>query len=278
MILDQLRSKKDFTHQESVLADFILSHVNEICDLSATDLAKQAFTSKATVIRLAQKIGFSGYQELKMKLIVESSQKMHFEEILKQEPITTQSRFQDLIEVLPGIYDKAVTNTNLTLSQQAVNRVSNYLHQAEQIDCYATGIAYHLAQTACFKFETLGKDVKVFESINKHYLTYRRKTKRVVLLITFTGQNQHIMSIAKELRQRTDDYIVALAGPYQETLGDYCDQVIEIYNRDSVTSLDVITSFISCNYILDLFFSLLLTKQYRKHVKQSLRRLEEGDM
>lgn len=277
MLLDQLRSKEGLTHQEALVADYIISELAEISHLSASDLARKSYTSKATVVRLSQKLGCSGYQELKMKLAIEGHQKQHFEQLLQDEPITSASRFQDLIETIPGLYDKAITNTNLTLSKQNINRIATYLNQADQIELYGTGISYHLAQAAAFKFQTLGRQTQAFESLSSHYIASRPSAKRVALLLTFTGKNQQILEIAKFLRKHTDTYLVGIAGPYQEELEQYCHIMIEIHNRDSLTSLDVVSSFVSCNYILDLLFALLLTKQYDRQIETNLTLLENKD-
>lgn len=45
---------------------------------------------------------------------------------------------------------------------------------------------------------------------------------------------------------------------------------MEIPNRDSILSLDVITSFAASNYVFDIFFSLLLSRCQEQHVQSSL--------
>lgn len=62
--------------------------MNQIADISAGELAKASLTSKATVVRLSQKRGLSGYQELKLKLIAEVNQNEHIGQLLANEPIT----------------------------------------------------------------------------------------------------------------------------------------------------------------------------------------------
>lgn len=61
------------SHEKDV-ARYILSHMDQIPDMSASQLAKASLTSKATVVRLGQKLGLSGYQEFKLKLVAEINQ------------------------------------------------------------------------------------------------------------------------------------------------------------------------------------------------------------
>ena len=43
--------------------------------MSSVELAEVSFTSKATVVRLCKKLGLSGYQEFRLKLVEEINQK-----------------------------------------------------------------------------------------------------------------------------------------------------------------------------------------------------------
>lgn len=98
--------------------------------MSTGELARAAYTSKATVVRLCQKLGFSGYQEFKLKLVEEVSQRQRIDRILANEPITGESSYTDIINTLPGLYDKAVTNTRLSLDKNVMTRINNVLQRA----------------------------------------------------------------------------------------------------------------------------------------------------
>ena len=54
MLLEKLQEHKNFTAHEKDVAEYILSHLDQISELSAGELAKASYTSKATVVRLSQ--------------------------------------------------------------------------------------------------------------------------------------------------------------------------------------------------------------------------------
>ena len=266
MLLHQLEEKNQLTNQEQSVADYILSHLDQVENMSATALAQASFTSKATVVRLSQKLGLSGFQEFKMRLLVELNQQKRLAQILEQEPIRSDSSQSEILEALPSIYDKAFTNTRLTLSQSHLTRIVNELMKAERIEFYATGVAYHLAQAAAFKLATLGQEVSVFESINTHYLASREDKKTVAFFLSFTGANRQVIEMAHYMRETTQARVIGIGGPHYQDLKSNCHEFVEIPNRDSLLSLDVISSFMAMNYVLDVFFAMLLSKQYDKQV------------
>ena len=146
MLLEKLQEHKNFTAHEKDVAEYILSHLDQISELSAGELAKASYTSKATVVRLSQKLGLNGFQDLKITL-------------------TAESTYDDIVKTLPALYDKAVTNTRLSLDKNSMKRISQVLQKAECIDIYGTGISYILAQSAAFKISTLGLECSAYESI-----------------------------------------------------------------------------------------------------------------
>lgn len=270
MILERLKKEQDFTNQEKGVARYILAHMEEVQTLSAEELAKASYTSKATVVRLSQKLGLEGYQELKLKLVAEMVQSIRVSQLLAEEPITEKSTYTDIIKTLPLIYDKAITATKLDMDKNTMIRINNRLQRADCIDIYGTGISYILAQSAAFKFATLGMECSAYESVNTHYLATRKSKKTVAFLITFTGANKTVINTAKYLRAATDNYIVGIVGRHNDDIKDLCDEIVEVPYSDSLLSLKVITSFTVTTYVLDIFFSLLLASRYEEHVKSAL--------
>lgn len=273
MLLDQLKEESNFTKHEKDVARYIIRHIDEVPGMSAGELAKASLTSKATVVRLSQKLGLEGYQELKLKLIVEINQSHRINQMLANEPITNKSSYSDIVQALPVLYDKAVTNTRLSLNTNSMNRINSFLQTAECIDIYGTGVSYVLAQSAAFKFATLGMECSAYESINGHYLAARKNKKTIAFSISFTGANRTVNQLARYLREATNNYVVGIMGPHSEEIKQWCNEIVEIPNRDSLLSLDVITSFTATTYVLDIFFSMLLSKRYEKHVASSLEML-----
>ena len=127
MLLEKLREEKQFTSHEKTVADYILEHLRQVPSMSAGELADASYTSKATVVRLCQKLGLTGYQEFKIRLVEEISQKDRIGRILANEPITGKSTYSDIINTLPALYDKAITNPRLSFDKNVMIRIHNYL-------------------------------------------------------------------------------------------------------------------------------------------------------
>ena len=62
----------DMGKAEKKVADWLLAHPGEILPLSIVELAERCHSSEATIVRFAKRLGFSGYQGLKISLAQES--------------------------------------------------------------------------------------------------------------------------------------------------------------------------------------------------------------
>ena len=278
MLLEKLKDGIKFTNNEKETARYILENLDKVPGMSSAELARAAFTSKAAVVRLSQKLGLTGYQEFRLKLVEEINQKNRLSQMLEGEPIHGKSTYTDIINTLPVLYDKAVTNTRLSLDKNSMNRINTVLQSAECIDIYGAGISYILAQSAAFKFATLGVECSAYESINGHYLAARKNKKTIAFLVSFTGANRTMIRAARYLREATNNYVAGIVGPHNEVIRKWCDEVVEISNRDSLLSIDVITSFSAATYVMDIFFALLLSRRYGEHAKSSLEMLLHNNL
>lgn len=63
MDLDVLTKGKTLSANEMQMIDYLVSHTDEIDGRPLREIAKTIYTSPATIVRLAQKLGFSGYTE-----------------------------------------------------------------------------------------------------------------------------------------------------------------------------------------------------------------------
>lgn len=270
MIFERLKAMEGFTHQEQAVAQYILDQMQNIQKMSMEELAKASYTSKATVVRLCKKLDMDSYQELKFQLVSEMVENIRVNQLLNREPITEKSSYREILDTLPKLYDKAITDTRLCMDKNVMMRVFNRIRTANRVDIYGSGISYILAQSAAFKFATLGMECNAYESINAHYLAAAKKQKSVSFVITFTGANRNMIDVARYLKTTQDTYVVGIVGRHHDEIAKWCHEIVEIPSRDSLLSLKVVTSFTATTYVLDIFFSLYLTQNYEKHVQSSL--------
>ncbi|WP_258358685.1 MurR/RpiR family transcriptional regulator [Moorella sulfitireducens] len=93
-ILVKLRSiQPSLRSAEARVAEWILDKPHEIIHLSITELAEKCNVAEATIVRLCKKLGYSGFQEVKISLardLVEPIKSIH-EEVLPTDDFRTMA-------------------------------------------------------------------------------------------------------------------------------------------------------------------------------------------
>ncbi|GAA3009732.1 MurR/RpiR family transcriptional regulator [Tetragenococcus solitarius] len=102
------------------IAKYIINHLNECKKLSITRLAEVTLTSKSSILRFTQKLGFSGYSEFKYALKQQKSQP-------KEQKSFVAMQQEDLLQ------------TAKMFDQQNMMPVLEAFDQAQTIYCYGTG-------------------------------------------------------------------------------------------------------------------------------------------
>ncbi|GMA07547.1 HTH-type transcriptional regulator GlvR [Tetragenococcus halophilus subsp. flandriensis] len=102
------------------ISQYIMNHVEECKRLSITQLAEATLTSKSSILRFTQKLGFSGYSEFKYALKQQNTYR-------KEQNSFVAMQQDDLLQ------------TAKIFSQQNVKPALQAFDQANAIYCYGTG-------------------------------------------------------------------------------------------------------------------------------------------
>ena len=70
LIIEKLKKTK-FSSSEKVLVDYILTKKETISDKTTKEISAETYTSPSTLIRIAKKVGYSGWNELKENYLKE---------------------------------------------------------------------------------------------------------------------------------------------------------------------------------------------------------------
>lgn len=265
MILEQLREQKDFTQAETEISRYVLSHLSDISQMTASDLGEASFTSKASVIRLCRKLSVSGYAEFIRTLEIERREQSRILQLLEDEPINGQTKMRELIDLVPSIYDKAISDTKKLLNPTLVQRVVNRIKQADHVDIYGVGIVEASIEASVFKLQSLGLSVSKQTNVNEHAVIANKSKKVLAILISFTGKNEMILAAANYLKEN-GVYLVGIGGANHTNLQELSDIFIETYAEGLIPSMEVLAPTVAINYILDLIYSGLVIADYDNQV------------
>ncbi len=246
---------------EKKVVDFIERNYEEIIHLSITELAERSQTSESSVVRLCKRLGYKGFQDMKIHLAREviSPEKQIHEVIEKGDDVLTikQKVFQSNIQAL---YDslEVCNNEQLEYATQAISK-------ANLLELYGTGGSGTVALDAQHKLLKMG--VKTFaysDSVLQSMSASVLDKNDVVIGISHTGSNQdvlHAMKLAKEAGAT----LICITNSSKSPITKISDIVLQTASKETLFRTDAISSRIAQLTILDILVAAIATYNYEQY-------------
>jgi len=169
-VLIKLRDYRNLPEAENQVREYILKYPKKVLEFTVYDLAKESFTSPATVIRLCKKIDIKGFARLKVLLAEETK---YFQDMKLNLLDTTTIEKNDtphaIIEKITNISIKTIEETRVLVNEKQFMEVVKLLQKAMVIDFYGEGASNMVAVDGQFKFMRIGKIVNTYQLYDRQY-------------------------------------------------------------------------------------------------------------
>ncbi|MEG0320467.1 MAG: MurR/RpiR family transcriptional regulator, partial [Niameybacter sp.] len=164
--------KRLASDSEKELIEYIQNHMDQVVKMSVHELAKEAYTSASTVIRLVKKIGFKGFKEFKQDLIAEITLR-ESTKIPEQNELTKEEKSKDIIDKITYRHIISIEETKSLIDLEVFETCIKLLTQAEQIYIFGIGASFLAAKDLQQKMMRVGKLSLAFEDYHLQILQAR---------------------------------------------------------------------------------------------------------
>ena len=192
-----IEEKSKLRSSEEKAADYIIAHAREVVNLPITELAARIGVSEATIVRMCQKVGYRGFQELKISLameIVSPIQAVH-------EEISEDDDMEAVMQKVVNAYITALNSTLQVMPSSELSRAVDYLYAARSIQFYGVGGSGPVAHDAAHKFMKTGKPVVAYTDTHMQAMAAAlTEPGDVIVAISHSGSSRDIidaLAIAK---------------------------------------------------------------------------------
>lgn len=276
-LLKKLQAKQNFTDTEERIADYILANLEDVPDMVIQQLADQTFTSHSAIIRLSQKLGFSGYRSFKVALIHDIQSDKPAPTIVDPNfPFLPMDSPMAIAKKMADLTIETVRKTLVKLEKDKLNKAVDLLEKADKIFLFATGDSQIRARSYQNKFIKINKHLIIGDEYGESAWNALSMSKNdCALFISYGGNSPTHKKIIKYLNSMKIPCILLTANTEQET-SKLCDLVIEVpYDEFDFFKVGTFSSQISFEYILDTLFSILYAREYTKNLN-SLKKKNEA--
>ena len=157
-------------------------------------------------------MGFKGFAEFKIRFISEVNRISSFEHPVIDRPITNQDDAASVSRKIAALEIEAIEETRNEMDRAQLERVVGYLDHAKIIDIYAFDVNQQIAEITAYNFQQLRKTVVTRPAVEGQYLqAMDGNHMHVAVLLSRTGENQHLIRLAKLLRERNKNNLIYYA-------------------------------------------------------------------
>ena len=257
------------TPLESEIASYILNNKDAVTKLKIQELADILFISKSAIHRFVKKIGFNGFNDLKVSIAKENADLLENNSYINVNyPFQAKDNPRQIAFKLLELYEKAIKDTFEYVDLDQIKAVSQLIDSADVIDIYTHAHNSNIAENFQDKMLTIGRSVNCPSSFYNQRLTVLASDqKHVAIILSYSGKATFILPIEKKLYEKGVKVIqIGKAG------SNYYSQYVTYHlsisdsenNRDRMSQF---SSHIAMQYIMDVLYGCIYNVRRKKNTK-----------
>lgn len=246
---------------DAKVANLVLADPFRILETSVGEAAKLAGVSQPTVMRFCVAVGFSGYQEFKLRL----AQSLALGRAATHSVITDTDT---LGGVAAKIFEYTMTSLDWArqhLAPEALGQAVDMLAGAAAIDFFGFGASAIVAEDAQQKFPLFGVPCRAQSDSHQQIMTASMmRAGDVVVVISNTGRTRQIVEAAQIARDNGGRVlgILGAEGPVSAV----CDVTLIVETLDNTNVYTPTTSRIAALVLIDILSTAVALRREREHM------------
>lgn len=252
---------------EKVAGEYILSHLDDMHNVSIQALAKRAYVSTASIIRMARFLGYDGYKDFKEDLIVSIALENE-NKVLSNYDITKDDTIEEIVHKITMTNVQSLYDTQAILSISSIKKSIDLMKDANNILLFGLGSSYIVAKDLCIKLLRINKPCTLNEDWHLQLLSARNsKPNDLAIVISYSGQTHEIIECVKELKKNKTP-IIAITRCVETQVSLLSDIKLYTTSNESLFRSAAMSSRISSLDIVDILYTCYANSTYAYTIKQ----------
>ncbi|HWR42924.1 MurR/RpiR family transcriptional regulator [Sporomusa sp.] len=247
----------ELTKAEQKAANYILSNSTEVIHMTITELAEAAHSAEATIFRLCKKLGYSGYQDLKIALagdIYTPLESVHKEVDPNDTPTVIAGK------IFNGITE-GLQDTLQIMNGPALEQAISTIAAAQRIDAYGSGGSAIIAADIEHRFMRFGIPVRAYADPHMQMTSAALlKPSDVVIAISHSGANRDILD-AVQMAKASQATVISITSYMRSPLSKVADIALYGMAREVNYRSEAMASRLIHLALVDVLYVGALLKQ-----------------
>jgi DNA-binding MurR/RpiR family transcriptional regulator len=249
---------------EKKAADFMLANPEKIEENNITEAAEMAGCSEATLVRIAKRLNYSGYPELRASISRSGGNDVLYK------GITTGDSDAEVVHKVFTASIRALEDSLNMLDMKSCVKAIEMLQHAGKVLWAGSGDAFAVALSGCFKFIRIGIDARCMYDFDSQLVQASQlSADDVAIAISHSGRTRTVNDIVKEAR-RHGAKIIAITNVPVSPLTKQADAVLLTASFMQNTMGEIMTKRIPELCIIESLY-ISLVKRRPESISEILR-------
>lgn len=270
LVSESMKNIKDLSVSQKAVIDFMLVEKENLKDMTIQDIAMKTYTSPSTLIRVAKKLGYNGFVELKEAYLKEIEYlHCHINQIDANIPFQSQDNIMDISYKIATLQKETIDDTLSLIDHDTLRRALNLIKSTDMIHFCGVSFSHLLGENFALKMSRIGK--KVFIShLEQEYLysTSLVSKNDMALIVSYSGALPIIKNMV-DMYKTKNIPILAITSYGQSYLRSQADVTLTITTKEKMYSkIAGYSNETSIKLLLDILYSCFFALDYDKYLKE----------
>ncbi|QTA38325.1 MurR/RpiR family transcriptional regulator [Thermosipho ferrireducens] len=260
-ILDKLRATlSQLKPAEQKIAKYIIKYPDDTIHHSISELAVLAGVGEATISRLCRKLGFKGFQDLKISLARELA--------APESDIFFESSNELITKLI-----STLSNLNKMLDEESIEAVVKKVVKSKRIIFFGVGSSGVIAEYGAVLFTRAGFPASFYTDPHMQIISAVSFGKNDVVFGISSSGNIRDTVKSMQISKSSGAYTVAITGGYKSRITEVVDTTIYIPPSGHETGIPFLSPHVCQMTILHIIFDKALS--IKKSAREILRKADK---
>lgn len=271
MLLTQKLEQMTCTSQDAqkVISEFLLKERKRISRYSMQEIADETFSSKSTLVRVAKKLGFSGWNEF-MAAYQEEIRYLetHKTDVNVNKPFDGGSTPMEIAGNIAAVKRASIQETMEMLHPETVNQIVDALIAARRICFFGISVNRYLGELFQHKLLLIGRSVELINQVEERYQAESLREGDCAVVVSYSGNDMernpiHLLPTLK----KHGVTIIGLTSMGDNLLRSYSDYVLTIASQEKLYSkIGSFATESSILFLLDTIFGCYFARNFEENL------------
>lgn len=273
LIKEKLKQTK-FSDSQQAVVDYMMKLGPKIRDKTVRQIARETYTSSATMIRIAHKLNYPGWEDLKNAFIEEQEYlSSHFQEVDANIPFSRSDSPMTIANRIAVLEKEAINDTLALINWETIEKAAALIGSRRIVNIVAMNNTIAQAEEFMYKMGRIQKMVIVQppsgEGLYNGTIT---DPSSCMIVISYTGETGNFIRWIQYAKEAGVP-VIAITSLGENSISRLADLTLRICTREKMFSkISWYASEVSISYLLNVLYSLVFAADYDHYLEAKVKR------